>query len=85
MTPREARVSPQPVESDGVRIVVVGTVLWVVALGVLLVFHDRLSDNGRGWWIWVCVAGAGLGLIGIPYMRRYQSRVRRDSDHTEPS
>ena len=77
MSTTERPEPPSPLDPDGVVAVVVGTVVWLVALVLALVFHDRLSDHGHGWWIWVCVAGAALGLIGIPYMRRYQKAVRR--------
>lgn len=61
-------------DTDGVPIVIIGTVLWAAALVVLLVLHTRLSHDGRGWWIWVAVAGLALGVIGVPYLRRFQRR-----------
>ena len=64
----------QPLDVDGVGAVAVGTVAWTVALVVCLVLRDRLAADGHGWWTWVCLAGALLGLPGLWYVRR-----RRDA------
>ncbi len=53
---------------------IVGTVAWTIAFVVLLPFLERLNDAGRGWWVWTCLAGVGLGLFGVEYCRR-----RRDA------
>ena len=29
-----------------------------------------LTDTGRTWWLWTCMAGLGLGLFGIDHCRR---------------
>ena len=63
-----------PIDVDGVGVVTVGTILWAVAALVLLPFHQRLSDDGNLWVIWTCVAGFGLGLLGLWYCRK-----RRDA------
>lgn len=69
---------PQPLDVDGVAAVVAGTVLWGVAFLVLLPFHDDLVDHDRGWWLWTCLAGAGMGLVGLWYCLRRRSAIRRD-------
>lgn len=75
--PNPAADAGKPLDVDGVRSVAVGTVLWVVALVVLLLVRDRLEDNGTTWWIWTCVAGAGLGLLGLAYTRRRRDAIAR--------
>ena len=60
----------RPLDVNGVVAIVVGTLGWLVALVVVLLV-DRHS-----WWVWVCVTGFGLGLIGIPTQARYQRRLR---------
>jgi hypothetical protein len=60
----------EPLDVDGVRTVEVGTALWFVAFLALLPFYGRLEDSGRLWWLWTCMAGVGLGLIGLEYCRR---------------
>ncbi|MGH3330950.1 MAG: DUF2530 domain-containing protein, partial [Nocardioidaceae bacterium] len=59
-----------PLDVDGVRTIAVGTALWLVAFVLLLPFHDRLEATDRIWWLWTCVAGFGLGILGWDYCRR---------------
>lgn len=66
-----------PLDVDGVRTVVVGTSLWLVAFVALLPFYGRLQDSGRGWWLWTCVAGFALGLLGYAYCRRRRTARAR--------
>lgn len=65
MAPRDARPTPPALEADTPRLVAIGIVLWLVALVVLLTMRDRLVADGNGFWIWTCVCGAGLGLLGL--------------------
>lgn len=60
----------EPLDVDGVRTVGIGSVLWLVGFVGLLPFYGRLAEDGRAWWVWTCMAGAGLGLIGLEYCRR---------------
>ena len=59
---------------DGVGAVAVGTVIWTIALVLCLVLRGPLTDAGRGWWTWVCLTGALLGVAGYVFVRR-----RRDA------
>lgn len=70
----DRRPDPAPLVTDDRATVVAGIALWGVALVVALVLHDRLAAAGRGWWAWVAVAGIGLGLLGLLYVRRGGSR-----------
>ncbi len=71
-----------PLDVDGVSAMTFGTVLWVVALLVLLLSGTRPSAD-NGWWLWVCLAGAGIGVVGIIYSRRrrevYRAAARASS------
>jgi hypothetical protein len=67
----ETSVEVEPVDVDGVRAVAVGTVLWAVALVVLALVGKR------GEVLWVCAAGVGLGLLGLPYVLRRRAAYRR--------
>jgi len=60
----------KPLDVDGVRVIVIGVIAWLVALIVVLIV-DPHSE-----WVWVCVAGLGLGIPGIPIQARYQRRLR---------
>ncbi|SEL43457.1 DUF2530 domain-containing protein [Streptacidiphilus jiangxiensis] len=68
-----------PMEANDVAIVTGGTVLWLVGFLVLLPFHSSMAAHGRGDWQWICLAGFGLGLIGIWYCRARRAAIRRDA------
>lgn len=63
-----------PLDVDGTRTVAVGTALWLVAFVLLLPFYGRLEASGRLWWLWTCLAGFGLGVLGWDYCRRRRNR-----------
>lgn len=65
------RPDPAPLETNDRVTVLVGIGLWLVALVVTLVMHERLADQGRTWWIWTAATGAALGLAGLVYLRRH--------------
>lgn len=67
----------QPLDVTGVRTVTVGTVLWVIAFVALLPFYSTLEESGRAWWLWVCPAGFGLGLLGLEYCRRRRNKLAK--------
>ena len=76
----------EPLDVDGVRSLVVGTLAWVVALIALLPFIDALRDQGRLWWLWTCATGVVLGLLGIAYCQRRRARLGlRPPEHGESS
>ena len=66
----------EPLDVDGVRTLAAGTIGWLVAFLALLPFYDKLQAQDRVWWLWTCVAGLGLGLIGLEYCRRRRKRLR---------
>lgn len=72
MTARRARLlpAPEPLEGDDVRVGTIGTIAFAVAFLGLLPFYGRLADDGRGWWLFTCLAGVGIGLLGTDYCRR---------------
>jgi hypothetical protein len=59
---------------DTVRVVLAGTVLWIVALVVLLLLGDRVDRV----WTWTCVAGIVLAGVGLGVMRLQGQIGRRD-------
>lgn len=68
-----------PLDVDGVRTAVVGTVVWVVAFVALLPFAEQLADDGRTWWLWTCATGAALGLLATWVTSRRRARLRARS------
>lgn len=65
---------------DGVSAMSVGTGLWAAAFAVLLLTGTRFADS-NGWWLWACLAGFGIGLLGMVFTRRraavYRAHARR--------
>lgn len=72
-----------PLDVDGVRTLAVGTALWGVAFLMLLPFYGRLQETDTEWWLFTCVAGFGLGLVGWDYCRRRRN-ARRAAAEDEP-
>ena len=64
----ERRPDPEPVQTDDRKAIVVGLALWLVALGFFLLFLAPLLAAGDRWWLWTCVVGLGLGLVGLVYV-----------------
>jgi Protein of unknown function (DUF2530) len=69
-----------PLDVTGVRTVAVGTIAWVVAFLALVPFYRTLQHDDRLWWLWTCLAGVGLGLLGLEYCRRRRDRLVARSD-----
>jgi hypothetical protein len=84
-----ANAAPEvaPLDVDGVAAVTVGTIAWAVATLVLLVLRGQLVEDGNGWWLWVGVAGTGLGLLGIEYCRRRRDALsaQRSASSSSPT
>jgi hypothetical protein len=71
------RPDPEPLPTNDVTAVTVGTAAWAVLLVVLLAVYGRLQDDGHESWVWIAAAGFGLGLIGIRHARRRRAALAR--------
>ncbi|WAU85712.1 DUF2530 domain-containing protein [Streptomyces sp. Qhu-G9] len=71
--------APEPLEGPVVATITGGTILWFVLFLAQLPFYGRLDDDGHLWWLWTCLAGSGLGLIGIWYVRGRDAAIKRDA------
>ncbi|MBH5336384.1 DUF2530 domain-containing protein [Streptomyces pactum] len=69
--------APEPLEGNVVATITGGTVVWFVLFLVQLPFYGWFEDHDRLWWLWTCLAGGGLGLIGIWYVRKRDAAIRR--------
>ncbi len=70
--PGSAPASPPPLEPmpvDLPRLVLAGTLLWVLAL-VLTLAVPVLHHGNRSWWPWTAVSGVALGAVGLAYLHR---------------
>ena len=73
---RPSHPAPPPLKVDTVRVVLVGSVLWAVALGVLLLLGDAVDPV----WAWTCVAGIVLAAVGLGVMKWQGQLGRSDRD-----
>lgn len=64
----------EPIDEDGVRAAEIGALVWLVAFVGLLPFWGPLRSHGNTWLIWMCLAGFGLGAIGMEITRRRRAR-----------
>ena len=69
----ERRPDPAPVKTDDRKVVLLGLVLWIVALAVMLVLLPQLENSGHVWLLWTVVVGFGLGLGLLVYTSRRHS------------
>ena len=56
--------------------VAIGTVVWAIALVVLIVLQPRLEESGTTWWIGVAVVGLITGLLATAFLIRRRRRLR---------
>jgi hypothetical protein len=59
----------EPLHVDTARVVLAGTLVWLVAL-VVTVAVPGLHHGDRDWWPWAALSGTLLGLLGLVYVRR---------------
>ena len=69
----------KPMEFDLAKVVLIGTVLYAIAAVVMLPLHTSLTSGGHGRWPWIAVSGAGLGLLGLYYLKRRDRAIARDA------
>ena len=69
--------APEPLEGPVVATIVGGTIVWFVLFLVQLPFYGWFDEHGHTWWLWTCLAGGGLGFIGIWYVRRRDAALER--------
>lgn len=67
-----------PLDVDGVRTLAIITVLWAVAFVVLAFQRAALNAADNGWWLWTCLAGVGLGLLGLEYCRKRRDAIAHE-------
>ncbi|MHA6695593.1 DUF2530 domain-containing protein [Homoserinimonas sp. A520] len=65
----ERRPDPVPPKTDDRKPILIGIGLWLVALVAVLLLGPLLAPADR-WWVWACVAGLVLGVIGLIYIHR---------------
>lgn len=72
----------EPLDVDGVSAMATGTIVWAVALVVLLVSGTTFSSD-NGWWLWVCIVGVVIGVVGVGYTRRRRAVYRAAEEQAQ--
>jgi hypothetical protein len=73
----ELRDAPAPLEGPVVGTIVGGTIIWFVMFIGQVPFYSWYADRDLTWWVWTCLAGGGLGLLGIWYVRKRDAAIKR--------
>lgn len=73
----ERRPDPAPARADARKAVLVGTLAWLVALVLSLVFRAQLDAAGMGWLVWAASTGFALGVIGLVVVQVVRRRISR--------
>jgi uncharacterized membrane protein len=76
MAGKRELVQPPAVQINSRRITLAGSALFFVAFVVLLPFYGWLGRHDHRVWLWTCLAGAILGLLGYSIMRRHRGQGR---------
>lgn len=69
----------KPLEVTGITTVTIGTGVWALAFLMTLLFRGTLVEQGREDWVWICLAGTVLGLMGIRYTKRRAARIEKST------
>ena len=74
---RPQREVPPALEGNDFVITAAGTLVWGVALIIVLALWHHIPP-GSHWWIWTCAAGFGMGLFAlayVPHLKRSRARA----------
>lgn len=66
----ERKSHPEPVEIDAKKIVLTGTLIWVLVFIVLAALYPALADAGLQWWLHTAGVGILLGIVGLIMIRK---------------
>lgn len=75
---KKINIDPQdlkPIETDGINLLYVGTVLFVLATFVLIYQPNFIDDQTQTVWLRITIMGTVLGLIGLRVIKRRRKRL----------
>jgi hypothetical protein len=75
---KKINIDPQdlkPIETDGINLLYVGTVLFVLATLVLIYQPNFIDDQTQTVWLRITIMGTILGLIGLRVIKRRRKRL----------
>ena len=73
---RPSRPDPEPLQTNDVLITAGGTVVWLLALVVLVVLQAT-GTHVHSWWLGMCGYGSGLGVLGVWFVSRRTRAINR--------
>ncbi|AXE39546.1 DUF2530 domain-containing protein [Acidipropionibacterium virtanenii] len=68
-----------PLDEDGLTGAIIGTAAFLVAFVACWIKLDALRAAGYGDWLWICLTGAVLGIVGVLYIRRRRRKLGAES------
>lgn len=77
---RAGRPKLEPMQINEAKVIWIGIGLWAAAFLILLPFRKTLISDGHGWWLYTCLAGAGLGMLGLPMVGRRKAVIHRETE-----
>lgn len=78
---RAGRPKLEPMQINEAKVIWIGIGLWAAAFLILLPFRKTLIADGHGWWLYTPLAGAGLGMLGLPMVGRRKAVIHRETEH----
>jgi hypothetical protein len=75
---KKINIDPQdlkPIETDGINLLYVGTVLFVLATLVLIYQPDFIDNQTQIVWLRITIMGTILGLVGLGIIKRRRKRL----------
>lgn len=75
---KKINIDPQdlkPIETDGINLLYVGTVLFVLATLVLIYQPNFIDDQTQTVWLRITIMGTVLGIIGLRVIKRRRKRL----------
>jgi len=75
---KNINIDPQdlkPIETDGINLLYVGTILFSLATFVLIYQPNFIDDQTQTVWLRITIMGTVLGLIGIRIVKRRRKRL----------
>jgi uncharacterized membrane protein YfcA len=73
---RVLRTPPTPIRVDARRVIALGTAAWAIAAVVAALCWTWLGRHDHRIWLWTCLCGAVLGLLGLVLVSKHHDEGR---------
>ena len=75
---KKINIDPQdlkPIETDGINLLYIGTILFAFATLVLIYQPNFIDDQAQSVWLRITIMGTILGIIGLRVIKRRRKRL----------